>query len=61
MRRSLMNLRDYVRLIIENYEEVYDHDWMEDQDWNESSVLVPDDIKRAIEKWAIDMKMTTKR
>ncbi len=59
--------RSLIREFVEAYavrggsqpEESYDKELMDDEAFDAPSVLVPDDIKKKIEKWAKDMKLST--
>lgn len=60
-------LRSLIREFVEAYavrggsqpEESYDKELMDDEAFDAPSVLVPDDIKKKIKKWAKDMKLST--
>jgi hypothetical protein len=40
-------------------EEQYDEELLDDSSFKDSSVYVPDDIKKKIKKWAKDMGLST--
>jgi len=40
-------------------DESYDKELLDDEAFDAPSVLVPDDIKKKIKKWAKDMKLST--
>ena len=42
-------------------EENYESELLDDPDFEKSSVYVPDDIKKSIKKWAVDMGLSTTR
>jgi hypothetical protein len=60
-------LRSIIREFVEAYavrggsqpDESYDKELLDDEAFDASSVLVPDDIKKKIKKWAKDMKLST--
>lgn len=41
-------------------EESYDMELLDDPDYRSKSVYVPDDIKNKIDKWAVDMGLSTR-
>lgn len=60
-------LRSIIREFVEAYvvrggsqpDESYDKELLDDEAFDAPSVLVPDDIKKKIKKWAKDMKLST--
>lgn len=51
-----LRLSELKRIIAEEWwSESYDHNLLDDDAFLSSSVLVPDETKRKISKWAVDM------
>lgn len=60
--KSIFLLRSLIRehLAGSHPEEAYNKNLLDDPSFNEKSMLVPDDIKEKIRKWAKDMKLSAK-
>ncbi|NDD93422.1 hypothetical protein EBZ37_15245 [bacterium] len=59
--KSIDILREFVRESLSGSQpdESYSEELLDDPSFHEKSMLVPDDIKGKIRKWAKDMKLST--
>jgi hypothetical protein len=56
VKNNIVLLREF---IIESINSPYDEDLTDDESYNDESMLVPDDIKKVISKWARAMCLSS--